>query len=606
MTSQAPQQIHLPEGRIGPADVLVVATCIAIATGLVEAGLLAISTHVLGHFTRVSPYTSWQAPIAYSGLFLVLAVALLPGLRLGQAARTLQGTVFLCSWLGGTGVLFLHPRIHPLAATLLAAGVAVQVARFAGRHQALIVRLARWTLLPGILTIPVLFLASTVPARRAERRALDGLPPAAADSPNVLLIIWDTVRAASLSLYGHDRETTPNLKALAQQGVTFDNAFSTAPWTTPSHASLFTGLYPFQTSVDWVNPLDGSPRTLAEALSAAGYRTAGITANTFATSRESGLARGFSSYRDFTFLTPGDLVASMSLVRSFLTRYENWRGRLGVGHMPGAKSGVVVEREFLAWLDRGEERPFFAFLNFFDAHAPYLPPEPYDTLFGPRLPGRDPHLYTGRKYTPRERQAELDAYEGAIRWLDDRLGHLLGELRKRGLLENTVLVLTADHGEEFGEHALYTHGHSLYDAVLHVPLVIVAPERVPAGNRIDDFVTLKDVPATILQVIGLQGGLPGNSLTRYWRDDTPPAAPDTVVSTVDQVTGNPPWYPVSQSDMAAVFADPLKLVRGANGSVQLFDLRTDRGETHDLADNVQWRPQRDTLVRFLDRLGVRR
>jgi arylsulfatase A-like enzyme len=426
----------------------------------------------------------------------------------------------------------------------------------------------------------------------------------------VLLIIWDTVRAASLSLYGYGRETTPTLQRLAGQSIVYDRAFSTTSWTTPSHASIFTGLYPPDLSADWKTSLNRTPATLAETLSALGYRTAGFTANTYATGRESGLSRGFSRYQDFLVFSAGEFVRSTALVRSLVNR-ERWRHRLGIGHPLGHKNAAIVERQFLNWLGRDPERPFFAFLNLFDAHAPYLPPAPFDSRFGPKLPDRNPQMTTGRKFTARELQAEIDAYDGAIAELDDRLGTLLAELDRRGVLDNTLVIITSDHGEEFGEHHLFTHGNSLYDRSLHVPLLISMPRRLPEGRRVEPFVSLRDIPATVLDILDPETvpPMPGSSLLRFLASEAADddgvgldGTADTILATLTRAKGNPPDYPVSQGNLKAVIADPLKLIANDHGTVELYDLRADPAESRNLAQDPGKAADRMRLASVLERL----
>src|SRR5690606_4189905 len=156
-----------------------------------------------------------------------------------------------------------------------------------------------------------------------------------------------------------------------------------------------------------------------------------------------------------------DFFAATTVGREIVNDRE-WRLRLGMLQKPGRKYADDVNREFLEWLGDGSDRPFFVFLNLFDAHHPYLPPPPFDTLFGPLLPGRDPGMVEGRTFTPRELQAEIDAYDGGIAYQDRQLALLLEELERRGELENTIVIVTSDHGEEFGEHGVFTHGNSLY------------------------------------------------------------------------------------------------------------------------------------------------
>jgi arylsulfatase A-like enzyme len=586
-------------------DLLILATVLALATAFVELALLAVASFRLHKFTHLNPQMVWLTPLGYTILFLIVTgLVLLLGWRASSRTQ-LRVLALLCMWLGGAGVLFLHQRLHKGASLLVAAGLAWQLSLLVVRRAPFFLRLARRALLPMVSLVLLLFAGLNGRWILQERRALAALPEAPQGAPNVLLIIWDTVRAASLSLYGYERLTTPTLERLAADGITFDRAYATAPWTTPSHASIFTGHFASDLSTDWAAPLNREPRTLAEVLAARGYRTAGITANVFATSRESGLNRGFAHYDDYHVFSPGELLRATSLVRAVVMR-ERWRHRLHLDQPLGRKHAPQVEREFLTWLARSSDRPFFAFLNFFDGHGPYLPPSPFDTLFGPLLPGRDPQLPEGRTYSPREAQAELDAYEGGIAYLDHRLGVLLEELERRGQLRNTLVIITADHGEEFGEHGVYTHGHSLYERVLHVPLLLYYPARLPRGVRVDSWVSLRDIPATVLDVLGLDHAeaMPGRSLTAML--DRAHHGADTLVSAVNRASGNPPEYPVSKGDMRALYADPWKLIRNGDGRVEIYDLHIDPAESTDLAASPTAAEAKARLEATLQRLAPAR
>ena len=218
------------------------------------------------------------------------------------------------------------------------------------------------------------------------------LPPS--DSPNVLLLVLDTVRADRMSLYGYERRTTPVLERLAERGIRFDEARATAPWTLPSHASFFTGRWPHELDVQWLTPLRGNFPTLSEYLGSRGYATAGFVANTLYCSYETGLDRGFTHYDDYVLekLMPlrtawlvdhfMQLVSDLGVyvgrtldVGPFRPMQESWIASLFV--VDRRKDAGSVQREFVHWLSqrRKPARPFFAFLNFYDAHAPYvLPP----------------------------------------------------------------------------------------------------------------------------------------------------------------------------------------------------------------------------------------
>ena len=402
--------------------------------------------------------------------------------------------------LSFVGFLDMSARL-PLdlwASLLLCGGLATQSARLVVRHREAFFRLraphgpaAR----RGLLAIMLV----TIGGRAwSEHRAAAALPAPPPGARNVLLIVWDTVRAGNLSLYGYDRPTTPNLERLARRGVRFDLAFSTSSWTLPSHASLFTGRWPHELGVDWKSPLRDDVPTLAEYLTAHGYDTAGFAANLDYCTRETGLARGFAHYEDF----PIDLY-------DVFTRYVALGNRLEIsdwavcpGQAPGemrralvrepdtaleehAKNAAEVDRAFLRWLARQQERrrPFFAFLNYNDAHTPYEVPDRSTPGFGLRPTSSLDRLMLFHwnsldkaRLAYHDVRMATDVYDDCIAYLDRRLGMLLDELGRRGVLDDTLVIVTADHGEHLGDHLLFFHGCSLYRQLVQVPLVIVDHE----------------------------------------------------------------------------------------------------------------------------------
>ena len=224
-----------------------------------------------------------------------------------------------------------------------------------------------------------------------------------------------------------------------------------------------------------------------------GYLTAVFIAKTAYCSANFGLDRGFLHYEDYG-ISPGRIVRGSALAR-LIASDERLRDLIGVHELLGRKPAEQVNSDFLRWLDRREPgRPFFAFLNYYDAHDPYQPPAEFARKFSPVIPRG--YFREGVRL-PREVIDELrDAYDGAIAYLDHELGRLLAELRERGLLDDTLLIVTSDHGESLGEHGLMSHGNSLYLTLLRVPLVIVHPARIPAGRSIAEPVSLRDIPAT--------------------------------------------------------------------------------------------------------------
>jgi arylsulfatase A-like enzyme len=418
-----------------------------------------------------------------------------------------------------------------------------------------------------------------------ERRMLAALP-AAPTTPNVLLLVLDTVRSFDLSLYGYPRETTPRIAAWAREGVVFDRAISASPWTLPAHAAMFTGHHAHELEADYFVPLEREKPTLATVLAARGYQTAGFVANANYCGWETGLQRGFSHYEDWP-ISLEQMAWSTSLGR-LLSRDRGFRRRIGTTEKLARKSAADVHGSFFHWLDgREPDRPFFAFLNYFDAHQPYLPPAPYDTLWGPVHSDGYPHR--AEPPTPDHpgwRESDLvparNDYNRATAYLDAQIGAMLDELGRRGLRENTIIVLVGDHGEEFAEHGVVEHGGSLYRQAIQVPLVITAPDRVPAGLRVARPVSTRELPATVLELLGIsETPMPGRSLSRTWRGDTTSA--DTLVTELGFAANLAEWIPVSRGTMRSVVVDGFHYIRMGDGTEELYDFLRDSTERVNLA-----------------------
>jgi arylsulfatase A-like enzyme len=419
----------------------------------------------------------------------------------------------------------------------------------------------------------------------------------------VLLIILDTVRAASLSLYGYARPTTPGLAHWSTSGVVFEQAIATAPWTLPSHGSLFTGRYPTDLTGDWRRPIMDPGPTLADRFRAQGYATGGFVANLRYTSYQSGLATGFDHYEDHPYhLKQVVLHSTIGRLRLWrviadgsprkalraLIRSATWE-LAGDAADPGnnLKPAEQVTAAFLAWQQRQAGRPFFGFLNLFDAHGPYQSPPAFRTRFGPA-------------------RARINLYDGAIAYLDQTVTDLLQTLADRGVLDHTIVILTADHGEQFGEHGLTGHANSLYLPLLQVPLLIRFPPRVPAGRRIPAVVSLRDVPATLLDLAGIAaaGGLPGTSLVPLWDPAAAPAR-SPAVSEVTRGINLTPDARNSLGPMRGLLEPPFHYIRDGAGREELYNLAEDPAETTDLATTDQGRQRistlRSRLAAILDR-----
>ncbi|MBL8977421.1 MAG: sulfatase [Gemmatimonadetes bacterium] len=573
-----------------------------LAAGGLELAGYAIRHVFLGEFLFQGPHLIWAAPAANLLVYLMLGLGLTLGAMVLPRLFTTGVITGSVAGLAMFGLLYIFPQLHRVASLILALGVGVQAGRWAAGHPDALGRGVR-RLLPAGLGLVLLLAAATGAWRMyREHRALRAIGEATPGTPNVLLLVLDTVRAFNLGMYGYPRPTSPNLDAFAATGARFEQAFSTAPWTLPSHASLFTGHQAHESRADWMVPLEDTVATVAEVLSRYGFVTAGFSANTDYASEEVGLARGFTRFEDYT-LSPARLLRHSQLALA-VARNRTLRRLLGAYDNLGRKHAPEVTARILGWLDdRPAEKPFFIFANYYDAHRPYLPPAPWNRKFAADGGSIDPRLdRTGRPgdaARAERTQGAIDAYDGAIAYLDDELGRLFAELGRRKLLTNTLVIITSDHGEEFGEHGIFDHGNSLYRQSLQVPLVIRLDNRIPPGSVVDEAVSLRDIPATITDLTGLGSGIlfPGQSLAERVFDPTRPA--DTIFATVRKAIRQPASYPAAQGDLSSVAIDSLRLIRNlGTGREELFDFLRDPREASDLRPS----PRGDTAAARLGAL----
>lgn len=590
-----------------PTDPLLLGVWFGLMTGFLELSGDLVWIKVLGWITydtlRTNWHYVWLTPLSNLVLFAVPAVLIslasiwIKPLRRGRAA------VFLYGLMAGWSLVLGISGLDQIARIVLAVGLASVLFRcFAGRER-VFARLARWTTPAGLALIGILMAGSFVHSSRVGRAAslatIDGEAP-----PNVLLIVLDTVRADAMTVYGAERDTTPNLNRLAAKGVIFDQARSTAPWTLPSHASMFTGRWPFEMSADVGRPLDSTFPTLAERLSERGYATGGFVANLENCNSWYGLARGFQHYEDYyenAVVSPLETLRCSRLGRAAATSKIGW-ALIGMVAKPESyryrKSAAMINRDALAWLSDQGERPYFLFLNYFDAHDPYVPPAGAERKFSDKR--------IGEELSHEERVR--DAYDDCLAYLDEQVGRLLDELEARGRLENTLIVVTSDHGEAFGEHGLSGHGVSLYRPETHIPLFVVHPETAPAGRRIAHPVSLRDVPSTVLDLVGAGGDspFPGPSLASTWIDDPGGVDdPEPVLVEVDRADRVPPEagdVPARLGPMRSVVARGRAYILNGDGREELYDLEGDPEEANDLAGSPGAEDELDLFRGKLERL----
>jgi len=384
--------------------------------------------------------------------------------------------------------------------------------------------------------------------------------------PHVILIVVDTLRADALSCYGSGA-STPHLDALARDSVVFEGAHTPAPWTLPSMASLMTGVSPSVHRVDTARSalLDDWP-TLAEQMRDAGYRTGAIGRNRFLVGR--GFEQGFQSYDLFPRHR-----AELPLAKLFPFVEKRALSR-------HASTEDLTDRA-MAWIEIEREQDFFLWLHLLDPHQPYTPPAGYTVGWEPagRLSTAFDLLDEVRDGsfapTPAEVERVRDLYLAEVQYLDAQIGRFLQHLRQLDHYDEALIILTSDHGEELWDHGGYEHGHTLYEELLHVPLLIKLP-RDGAAARVTERVDLTGVPATILELCDLPQP-PGAtaSLRPYWLEGVLSPLPIHATATL---YGN--------ARESVIFGD-FKLVHDATAaSHTLHDLLADSDERYDLAGEL--------------------
>jgi arylsulfatase A-like enzyme len=595
-------------------DLLITAAWFGLVTGLVEGialwglqqiGWLSGSLTFLGFSAEVVWIATLFDLLVYCALGLALALAawLVPQLPVTRVSVILFAFLTFYDWLA----LPLAGRVRIWAVPVPAIGLTIQFGRWFHKHQHAAVRFWRKSV-PWLSALALLALVGIQGGFwLAERIGVARLPTAASDLPNILVIVVDTLRADHVSGYGYERPTTPNLDRIAQQGVLFESAFSTSSWTEPSHASMLTGRYLYEHGADLYKRLDDRYPTIAEALQARGYRTAVFSANFRVFCRRLGFGRGFHHFEDY-YRSPDNIVINSfygRMVEAYLLHYG-----FGLEDEIGRRWADAINRAALGWIDRDQERPFFVFINYYDVHDPYVPPQPYRNMFSQmENPGGLVNSYWGVDHiyvpmTPDQLQGEIDAYDGAIAYVDHHIDQLMDELEARGLAENTLVVITSDHGESFGEHGLLQHTNSLYREVIHVPLIIWWPGHVPEGVRVDESVTIAALPATLLDLAtgDEQTLFPGPPLGRLW--DASKTISDWPYPIAE--LAHHPWSPVqnpsAHGDIRSALSSKWHYITHEKFGEELYDWPTDLQETLNLADRPDMQTVTEQFKTYLEGL----
>ncbi len=551
------------------------------AVGAIEAALVTATSDLSFHEPLLDS-VSVASRYGFAGAILAALLAFLPRkLRPNRAASVLSTTVALMAFVIGTS--WIHQKIYagvsplsigPLVANGLLAACCLVTGYGLGMLRA------------SFAAVLVLAIAghggviATAPAGAQEQAPQED---PADGAPNVLFVLVDTLRADHLQSYGYEKQTSPVLDQLAAEGLRFESAYVQATWTRPSVASLMTSLYPasHRTNQLDVRVPEELP-TLAETVRSKGYATAGFSANRNV-SEIFGFAQGFDEF----WTHASDELNSMLRFTTWERVMEILKGLGLVKHKDPANEAARITDRVLEWVEGHDGSPYFLYIQYIDPHGPYDPPaeylaevgiEPLDREMASRMNvthGKPPYpFYEITGVDPDGLERVLELYDAEISYCDREIGRLLDGMRAKGLLDNTYVIVTSDHGEEFWEHKQFGHGQSAYEELARVPLIIDGP-GIDAGV-VEGAVELIDLYPTIATWVGaphpprIQGTDLGDLIAGGDRG----AAPEALISNMKgyELTG---W----------VFGRE-KLVRvELEGQVswQLYDLDADPLELHDLA-----------------------
>lgn len=404
-----------------------------------------------------------------------------------------------------------------------------------------------------------------------------------ATRPNVVLIVLDTFRGDRLSCMGYARETTPRMDSIAREGALFTHAYATCFWTLPSHASILTGLHPVQVgATSETLQLPAEANTVGEVLQGAGYRTAGFVCNSWV-SGERGFGQGFDEYVEMWRAENQDRSSgARSLEEATVARLEPWIASAAA-----------------------HDKPFFLFVNLNSTHLPYKPAPEYLSPFLragydmkrveelARITSGWSHLVGETPLSETDYAILSDLYDGEVAWEDALVGRLVDALQRAGVLENTLVIITSDHGEHLGEKDKIDHMSTMYDPALHVPLIIRYPRAFAAGTKVDGLVSLVDIAPTIVDLCGAADAaqdLHAKTASLAAKDR---AAEDFVIAGnerpmmgIQLLQSKYPGYDWQSIDyrMRCLRAPAHKLIWSENRSVELYDLKRDPAENDNLAD----------------------
>lgn len=436
--------------------------------------------------------------------------------------------------------------------------------------------------------------------------------------PNIILITLDTLRADHLSCYGYNRKTSPFIDKIANEGILFNECISPSSWTLPSHASIFTGLYPSEHGAIHSalqrnkSKLDKSFTTLAEIMEKNGYLTAGFIGGPYLSS-EFGLSQGFEYYNDI--LIPSDMtfvINKLTFTDILITAFKKFINPRKISEVleyyisdianyiynehfskklldinGWKKKADEINSVALPWIEKNKDSRFFLFINYFDTHTPYKLPIGFDNLFDRgykgKLKGLPGELYSisSHAYSPTDDDFKylISLYDSQICFLDMNIRKLFEKLDSCKINNDTIVIITSDHGESFGEHGLVNHGFSLYDDNIRVPLILWGLDKIGGSRKINTQTSTVDILPTILDItnIPIPNNIHGKSLLRLISDDHGFERPVVLSEIFDDIAVHR-FGDEFKRDLKSFRSKEWKYISSSNGKNELYNLINDKKE----------------------------
>ena len=436
--------------------------------------------------------------------------------------------------------------------------------------------------------------------------------------PNIILISIDTLRADHLTCYGYHKKTTPNIDRIANEGTIFLRNYSTGVWTPPGHASMLTGLYVSEHGVYGENRLSESIPTIAVKLKENGYQTAGFVNNS-----QVGELVGFEKGHD-TFVEVWKGIKPKSTIERIINGlHRRIKSGLGYEDMGAGKTN----RLFANWIENhiDKNKPFYTFLHYIEPHNPLNPPRSYKNKYLKQAYKRiDAEKIKKVAYNPlicfvedlnlNEEEIEVLKllYDAEIAYTDSKIGEIVSMLKRNNVYDDTMIIITSDHGEHFGEHGFWSHVASLYNEVLHVPLIMKFPKGIKRISEVNECTQLVDIFPTVMEVTGVSkddlnntsgvslvyGSSNNTKFHNHLFSEWEGRVPYFIQSKLDK-PGSSVDLDRIKSRMWMVSDGKYKYISIENGQKELFDLNNDVNEQNNLYD--QYREIASEMEAVLDK-----